>query len=117
MLLVEGPDDKHVVWHLCNRSQPMPQFYIKDKGGIDNLLASSGPEVKASGRMAVGILPDANDNPAARWDALRNRLADQRLDLPDVPIRTEPSLTAVHASESGCGRTIKSRASSRISWR
>ena len=95
MLLVEGPDDKHVVRHLCNRSQPMPQFYIKDKGGIDNLLASIGPEVKASGRMAVGILPDANDNPAARWDALRNRLADQRLDLPERP---DPNGTVIDGS-------------------
>lgn len=95
MLLVEGPDDKHVVRHLCNRSLRMPQFYIKDKGGIDNLLASIGPEAKASGRMAVGILPDANDNPAARWDALRNRLADQRLDLPGRP---DPNGTVIDGS-------------------
>ena len=70
VLLVEGQDDKHVVRHLCNRSQPMPAFDIRDKGGIDNLLASIGPEVKAPGRMAVGILPDANDDPEARWNAL-----------------------------------------------
>ena len=85
VLLVEGQDDKHVVRHLCNRSQPMPAFDIRDKGGIDNLLASIGPEVKAPGRMAVGILPDANDDPEARWNALRHRLADQHFDLPERP--------------------------------
>ena len=63
----------------------MPAFDIRDKGGIDNLLASIGPEVKAPGRMAVGILPDANDDPEARWNALRHRLADQHFDLPERP--------------------------------
>ena len=85
VLLVEGQDDKHVVWHLCRRSQAMPSFHIKDKGGIDNLLASIGPEVKAPGRMAVGILPDANDNPGARWDALRYRLANRSAGKADSP--------------------------------
>lgn len=95
VLLVEEPDDKHVVLHLCKRSWPMPLFYIKDKDGIDNLLASIGPEVKASGRMAVGILPDANDVPEARWDALRHRLADRHLDLPERP---DPDGTVVDGS-------------------
>ena len=95
VLLVEGQDDKHVVRHLCNRSQPMPAFDIRDKGGIDNLLASIGPEVKAPGRMAVGILPDANDDPEARWNALRHRLADQRFDLPERP---DPNGTVIDGS-------------------
>ena len=95
VLLVEGQDDKHVVRHLCNRSQPMPAFDIRDKGGIDNLLASIGPEVKAPGRMAVGILPDANDDPEARWNALRHRLADQHFDLPERP---DPNGTVIDGS-------------------
>ena len=95
VLLVEGQDDKHVVRHLCNRSQPMPAFDIRDKGGIDNLLASIGPEVKVPGRMAVGILPDANDDPEARWNALRHRLADQRFDLPERP---DPDGTVIDGS-------------------
>ena len=95
VLLVEGADDKHVVLHLCERSRPMPPFHIKEKDGIDNLLASIGPEVKAPGRMAVGILPDANNVPEARWDALRHRLADRHLDLPERP---DPDGTVVDGS-------------------
>ena len=95
VLLVEGPDDKHVVRHLGNRSLPMPPFYIKDKGGIEKLLASIGPEVKAPGRVAVGILPDANDVPEARWNALRHRLADRHADLPERP---DPDGTVVEGS-------------------
>ena len=82
VLLVEGQDDKHVVLHLRNRSQPMPLFDISDKGDINSLLDSIGPEIKAPGRIAVGILPDANDDPDARWNALKHQLAQQDLHLP-----------------------------------
>lgn len=95
VLLVEGQDDKHVVLHLCRRSGAMPPFRIEDKDGIDNLLASIGPEVKAPGRVAVGILPDANDNPAARWNALKHRLAEQHFNLPENPV---PNGTVIDGS-------------------
>lgn len=74
VLLVEGPDDKHVVRRLSERAASMPAFCIRDKGGIDKLLASIPPEIKVSGRLAVGILADANDDPNARWEAVKNRL-------------------------------------------
>lgn len=78
VLLVEGLDDKHVVKHfvrrLSERAASMPSFCIRDKGGIKKLLASIPPEIKVSGRLAVGILADANDDPNARWEAVKNRL-------------------------------------------
>ena len=79
VLLVEGQDDKHVVLHLCRRNESMPTFCIKDKDGIVQLLDSISPEIKVSGRKSLGILVDANDEPANRWKVIRNRL--QRLDL------------------------------------
>ena len=95
VLLVEGQDDKHVVFHLCRRSQAMPPFRIEEKDGIGKLLDSIGPEIKAPGRMAVGSLPDANDNPGARWDALRHRLAEQHFELPENPV---PNGTVIDGS-------------------
>ena len=95
VLLVEGQDDKHVVGHLCSRIQAMPPFYIIDKGGIEKLLASIGPEIKAPGRKVVGILSDANENPRARWDALRHRLAIQHFELPANP---DPNGTVIDGS-------------------
>ena len=92
VLLVEGQDDKHAVLHLCNRSQPMPLFDISDKGDINSLLDSIGPEIEAPGRIAVGILPDANDDPDARWNALRYRLGEHGLHLPQ---HREPNGTIV----------------------
>ena len=73
----------------------MPLFDIRDKGDINSLLDSVGPEIKAPGRIAVGILPDANDDPDARWNALQYRLAEQSLDLPQ---HREPNGTIIGGS-------------------
>ena len=70
VLLVEGPDDKHVVRHLSNRHKEMPEFCILEKEGIENLLEDIGLEILAPGRKALGILVDANDDLNARWSAV-----------------------------------------------
>ena len=74
VLLVEGADDEHVVLHLCDRHQYTPPFKIRDKRGFPNLKSAIGPEIKVSGRIALGILVDANDDFNARWQAIRDRL-------------------------------------------
>ena len=94
VLLVEGQDDKHVVLHLCGRSESMPAFCISDKDGIDQLLDSISPEIKVSGRKSVGILVDANDEPENRWKAVRSRLQQLDLRLPEEP---EPNGTVLSA--------------------
>lgn len=87
VLLVEGPDDKHVVGHLRGHLQPVMPFDILDKGGIDNLLKAISLEIKASGRVAVGIVADANDDPGARWQAVSDRLRGAGVDAPRKPSR------------------------------
>ena len=74
VLLVEGPDDKHVVQHLCRRHADMPAFDILDKGGFANVKSAIGPEIKVSGRIALGIPVDANRHPARRWAAVAHQL-------------------------------------------
>ena len=85
VLLVEGPDDKHVVMHIRQRSGATPQIDVLDKDGIDNLLGSIDEEIDVEGREAVGIVVDANDSPANRWRAVRDRLARVGLDAPAAP--------------------------------
>ena len=86
VLLVEGQDDKHVVRHLCLRSQPpMPNFCTLDKGGIDKLLPAIAPEIKTSGRKVVGIVVDANDAMRARWNAVVDRLRKANITPPPDP--------------------------------
>ena len=85
VLLVEGPDDKHVVIHIRERNLPMPEFGIKDKGSVEKVLSSISSEVKVSGREAVGIMVDANDDPESRWQAVANKVRRVGVDLPSSP--------------------------------
>ena len=84
ILLVEGPDDEHVIWHICRRHGDLASFEIRQTGGIDNLLDAIEAETKAAGRQSVGLLVDANSNLDDRWRSLRDRL--HQLDI--VPPET-----------------------------
>ena len=83
--MVEGTDDKHVIWQICNRSPETPDFYIQDRGGIEPLLDAVGPELIVSGRRVLGILADADDNLSGRWVAIANRLAEEGVQIPSNP--------------------------------
>ena len=85
VLLVEGPDDEHVVRHLRNRHQAMPEFCIRNKEGIAKLLEDIGLEILAPSRKAVGILVDANDDLDARWSAVADRLREENIEVPSNP--------------------------------
>lgn len=78
ILLVEGQNDRHVIRHLCMRHQSVPSFSILDKGGIEPLLDAIEAEITdVENRQAIGILVDANDDPAARWHAIASRLSEE----------------------------------------
>ena len=85
LLIVEGQDDKHVVLHLRDRSESMPEFCISDKDGIGSLLDSISLEIKAHGRRSLGILVDANDEPENRWKSVGSRLQRVGLEPPEKP--------------------------------
>ena len=82
VLLVEGDDDKHVVGRLSQSQPDMPEFDIRDKNGFSNLVPAIGPEIKVAGRVAVGILVDANDNPDRRWQAISDRVRNVGINPP-----------------------------------
>ena len=85
ILLVEGQDDMHVVQHLRDCSQPMLQFSTLDKGGLSRLLPAIGVEIKVSGRRAVGIVVDANNDLQARWDIVVEQIKSVKIQPPDNP--------------------------------
>ncbi len=87
VLLVEGQDDKHVVKHLYLRSHSHSElpFHIENKSNVNELLDSIRPEVIASDREAVGILVDANECLADRWQAVASRLKQAGLEVPRDP--------------------------------
>ncbi len=101
VLLVEGEDDKHVVLQLCDHhesfsvdwpsktavlsSPSASSFSVEEKGGICGLLSAIEPAIKVSGRQAVGILADANDDVDKRWNAITCRLPKVGTRLPASP--------------------------------
>lgn len=85
VLLVEGQNDKHVVLQICRRCPELPDFLIRDRDNIEQLLDSVGAELNAPGLRTLGILVDTDTDQASRWNAIRNRLAAEGITLPGAP--------------------------------
>ena len=85
LLLVEGQDDKHVAEHLRRRLASDLTFQCEDKGGSGPLLDAIDVEIATDGRVALGIVMDANDDLATRWQAIGHRLRGTDVQLPEQP--------------------------------
>jgi hypothetical protein len=88
VLLVEGRDDREVVYQFCNRRgiENRNRFDVDDCEGYDGLRARLGIELKAD-RDTVGILVDADTDLPSRWRSLRDALVPQYGDsVPGQPV-------------------------------
>ncbi|NLS91024.1 MAG: hypothetical protein GXX96_02415 [Planctomycetaceae bacterium] len=84
ILLVEGNDDRHVMWNLFEVRNVAECFDVKcpesqsetyEDGGIDNLLGSIPYWLASSDLERLAIVVDADSvGPDARWEAIRHRL-------------------------------------------
>ena len=99
LLLVEGKDDEHVLYHLLEHHNVPTTFRIKDKRGIENLLETLDAELDAGGLERLGVILDADMTPASRWQSLRSIFAQSGCPLPD---QADPLGTVVELS----GRTL-----------
>ena len=80
--------------HLAGTTSDAPDFTIVNKGRLSDVLAAIPGELKREEAEVVGILVDADDDPAARWtEVLKKIPGDYR--LPDAPM---PSGTVATAS-------------------
>jgi hypothetical protein len=79
-LLVEGKNDRHVIWALCNEHNLPENFSVdvtddKEEGeGIEKLLASISLRLKQEDLQTLGIVIDADQDLAANWQAVCDRL-------------------------------------------
>ena len=90
VLMVEGRDDLHVVTHIWRRLHSSePTFAIEPQGSVSELLPNISPTIRRAGTGTVGILVDADDDPAGRWNAVRDRVLryDISASLPQGPVR------------------------------
>ena len=85
LLLVEGRDDKHVVQHVLRAHDGPIDFDIRDAGGIKNVQDAIPVELQVEGRVALGILVDANDDLARRWQSLGDTLRKTGYTTPTAP--------------------------------
>ena len=85
VLLVEGEDERHVVRHICESNSLPASFCIREKGGRPKLLASIRSEILAEGRIAVGIVVDANNNSQSRWQSIAHKLGTAGITTPAGP--------------------------------
>lgn len=84
-LIVEGQDDRHVMYSLFSEHdiEFKKYFNIVDLEGVDNFLDNLKTAIKASSR--VGIILDADIDTQARWTSVRDRLHPLGFDLPEIP--------------------------------
>ena len=84
-LLVEGKDDRHVIWALCEKYQVPETFSVEvpteekgtteEKGnGITVLLDGLPDRLRQKNLCTLGIVVDADRNLMGRWQAVSNRL-------------------------------------------
>src|SRR5262245_48268372 len=88
VLLVEGPDDKHVIKNLCASHGVCGNLDIKhgDPGGFEWVLDDFPVRLKLPGLTALGLVLDADENVQDRWNAVRDRLRRiGYIGVPDVP--------------------------------
>lgn len=102
ILLVEGQDDKHVLWQICRRAasfsvhrerydmsvtlrQGETAFGIAVKDIFSAVLEAIDTEILSPGRQSLGIMVDADSQPAQRWGQLKAAFPIG-IPLPDNPV-------------------------------
>jgi hypothetical protein len=82
-LLVEGNDDKHVIWALCREFNVSDTFEVINCGGIDSLYEAIPVRLKQSNIKTLGIIIDADSSIKNRWISIKDLLSKQGFDTPD----------------------------------
>lgn len=98
-LLVEGKNDRHVVWALCELYQVAETFDVivpgeenevrngkDERGGVEAVLEDIPIRLKESGLQALGVVIDTDEDIQARWNSVRDRLLKTGYNVPMQPV-------------------------------
>lgn len=83
-LLVEGKDDMHVIWALCEQFSLKESFDVVNIEGIGNLPDHISLRLKQSGIKTIGIIIDADTEIGSRWEQVRNQFLNEGIAVPPV---------------------------------
>lgn len=90
-LLVEGKNDRHVIWALYQQYQLPETFSVEvpqEEGteGVEALLNGLPERLKAENLRTLGIVVDADRNLSARWQSIKDKLSSIGYrDIPQSP--------------------------------
>ena len=85
-LLVEGNDDQHVVWAICQQFKLTENFDVIDSKGITKLVPNIPVRAKQASTQSLGILADTDDNHQEnRWEQITNKLIELEYVVPNAP--------------------------------
>lgn len=106
VLLVEGQDDKHMVWQLCGTrpdsfhvkrsvhdlsvtlKSNSQTFAIKEMGNQSDLLKAIPLEVEVPGRQVLGVVLDADRGFKECWANIKRHFSQAEVQLPLEPSPT-----------------------------
>lgn len=84
-LLVEGNDDQHVLWAICQQFNINESFDIIDSEGVSTLIPNIAVRAKQRDVRTLGILVDADTDLNKRWAQIANELKGMNYSVPDTP--------------------------------
>jgi hypothetical protein len=82
-LLVEGSNDQHVVWNLCDKFNITENFDVIDCKSVDGAFKELKIRLKQSETGTIGIIVDADKDCSTRWRAVREILTNNDLPIED----------------------------------
>ena len=110
-LLVEGKNDRHVIWALCQKYRVPETFSVeivvnddfksRETQGVEELIKSLPVKLAEENLQTLGIVVDADLDITARWQAVTNKLRDFGYqNIPKAPVEngwidTQPELPKI----------------------
>ena len=95
LLLVEGPNDKHVIRHLVELGDPTIEFAIKDYEGIDGVLPRVSIHIDELARPAVGVVVDADTVPSESWHRVCGQIRNAQREISPIPMAPDRDGTII----------------------
>lgn len=86
-LLVEGNDDQHVIWAICEKFAIIENFDVIDCEGITKLYEQLPVRFKQAQVKTIGIIIDADSEIKDRWKSISSLLSSLDFTIPEtIPI-------------------------------
>jgi hypothetical protein len=96
-LLVEGNEDQHVIWSLCECNKLTENFDVIDCNGVKNLLLQLETRLLApQNNQRIGIVVDADIEIKKRWEAIVSKISSikeydcEKITLPKTGLIIDP---------------------------